>query len=110
MQPTSDFAQDPNSKAEEPMSKTKEKRDQFLTEIRKKKNQDAINQKRLKFSTSDSQVSENPFILFHMAAISNLPNQATNQGQYDSQVNPKVLLRITLNKFSLAGDSIKNVL
>ncbi len=87
MQPSSEFTQDSNSKAEEPMSKTKEKRDQFLTEIRKKKNQDVINQKRLKFSANDSQTSENPLMLFHMAGVTNLSNQTNNQSQYgDSQV------------------------
>jgi len=72
-----DSNQDSEQNTQDPMSKTKEKRDQFLVDIRKKKNQDAINQKRLKFSQADSNNSDNPFIIHNQAGIVNIPEQNT---------------------------------
>jgi hypothetical protein len=43
----------------QPMGLTKNKRDQFIVEIRKKKNMDEIRKKRIKFFTND-QLQNNP--------------------------------------------------
>ena len=78
---TVDSNQNPDFNNEKAMSRTKEKRDRFLVEIRKKKNQDAINQKRVKFSMGDSNDSSKPLIIPNQAGIPEIPQQSTQQTQ-----------------------------
>jgi len=70
---------DPDFNNEKPMSKTKGERDRFLVEIRRKKTQDAIHLKRLKFSMGDYGDSDNPLIIPTEAGTCETPQQSTQQ-------------------------------